>query len=154
MNAIIKIKDLGIFHLSQIALEMHETGIFNMIERKWYGKRLERESATSLHTVVLGIGQMILIYLMLGIAIVVSILVMAIEILFNRIISGKIKEVLVAPCWDKTDLEESIQNTTENDVKSNEDTRLEGRSALITVDKSSKKIFLHERDYSPLPQVN
>ena len=141
-------------YLSEVALEMHEKGIFNILERRWYGKRLKQESVTSLHTVVLGIGQMILIYLMLGIAIVVSILVMAIEILFNRIISGKIKEVLVAPCWDKTDLEESIQNTTENDVKSKEDTRLEGRSALITVDKSSKKIFLHERDYSPLPQVN
>ena len=141
-------------YLSQIALEMHEKGIFNILERRWYGKKMKQESVTSLHTVVLGIGQMILIYMMLGIAIIVSILVMGIEILMNKMFSGKIKEVFVSPTLHKKDRKESERKTTGNYIKSTKNRRMEGCLALNTIDKSNRPMLLHRKDSSTMPQVN
>ena len=108
-------------YFSAVALEMNEQGIFNILGRKWFGKKLEPEYVSSLHTVVLGLGQAILIFTILGIAVVVSAVVMAIEIWWGRMMTSSKKE-----------------ETTHTILETNEEERSHGKLKEQNVDNAEK----------------
>jgi len=65
--------------------EMYEMGIVKFLEDKWIGKNLEPKVTDPLHTVVLSLGQMIAIFIGLGTAIAISIIILGLENLVNWI---------------------------------------------------------------------
>ena len=65
--------------------EMYEMGIVKFLEDKWIGKNLEPKVTDPLHTVVLSFGQMIAIFIGLGTAIAISMVLLGLENLVNWI---------------------------------------------------------------------
>ena len=65
--------------------ELYEMGIVKFLEDKWIGKNLEPKVTDPLHTVVLSFGQMIAIFIGLGTAIAISIIILGLENLMNWI---------------------------------------------------------------------
>ena len=68
------------------SLQLYETGLMKILEEKWMGKKLESKVSNPLHTVVLDLGQVILMFLLLGSAIAVSIIILGVEYLWNQIL--------------------------------------------------------------------
>ena len=67
-------------------MELYETGVLKILKQKWMGKKLGSKVSDPLHTVVLDLGQMILIFLLLAAAIIVSFIILGIEHLWNQIL--------------------------------------------------------------------
>ena len=72
-------------YLSETAMEIYENGLLNILERKWFGEPIVPEPTSNLHTVVLGLGKTISIFLVLVISIVLSFVVMGLENLWHWI---------------------------------------------------------------------
>ena len=109
-------------YFSAVALEMNEQGIFDILERKWHGKKLEPEYVSSLHRVVLSLGQTILMFLLLGIAISVSVFILAIEIWWDRMMTSFDKEKATYPTLetnekDRKMKEQIVDNVENSDLK-------------------------------------
>ena len=68
------------------SLQLYETGLMKILEEKWMGKKLDSKVSNPLHTVVLDLGQVILMFLLLGSAIAVSIIILGVEYLWNQIL--------------------------------------------------------------------
>ena len=68
------------------SMELYETGVLKILKQKWMGKKLGSKVSDPLHTVVLDLGQMILIFLLLAAAIIVSFIILGIEHLWNQIL--------------------------------------------------------------------
>ena len=68
------------------SLQLYETGLMKILEEKWMGKKLESKVSNRLHTVVLDLGQVILMFFLLGSAIAVSIIILGVEYLWNQIL--------------------------------------------------------------------
>ena len=68
------------------SLQLYETGLMKILEEKWMGKKLESKVSNPLHTVVLDLGQVILMFFLLGSAIAVSIIILGVEYLWNQIL--------------------------------------------------------------------
>ena len=68
------------------SMELYETGVLKTLKQKWIGKKLGSKVSNPLHTVVLDLGQMILIFLLLAAAIIVSFIILGIEHLWNQIL--------------------------------------------------------------------
>ena len=64
-------------------MELYETGVMKILKEKWMGKKLESKVSDPLHTVVLDLGQMVMVFLLLGAAIILSIIILAIELFSN-----------------------------------------------------------------------
>ena len=67
------------------SVELWETGLLKGLEAKWMGKRLNEPNSDPLHTVVLSLGQMMLVFSILGAAILLSIIILGIEVFWNYI---------------------------------------------------------------------
>ena len=67
------------------SVELWETGLLKALEAKWMGKRLNEPNSDPLHTVVLSLGQMMLVFSILGAAILLSIIILGIEVFWNYI---------------------------------------------------------------------
>ena len=66
-------------------MDLYQNGIINILERKWMGKKLGSKVDTNLHTVRLNLGQMMLIFSILGAATVTAVMVLGIELTWNWI---------------------------------------------------------------------
>ena len=67
------------------SIELWETGLLKALEAKWMGNTLNEPTSESLHTVVLSLGQMILVFSILGAAILLSIIIFGIEVFWDWI---------------------------------------------------------------------
>ena len=67
------------------SMELYETGVMKILKEKWMGKKLESKVSDPLHTVVLDLGQMVMVFLLLGAAIILSIIILAIELFSNGV---------------------------------------------------------------------
>ena len=68
------------------SMELYESGVLKTLKQKWMGKKLGSKVSNPLHTVVLDLGQMILIFLLLAAAIILSFIILGIEHLWNQIL--------------------------------------------------------------------
>ena len=127
-------------YLSTVALEMHEQGIFHILETKWHGKSFEQESGSSLHTVVLSFGQTILIFMVLGVAILVAVVVMGLEIMFGRIWTGKENNVRIPA-------NEINAHGVENEI-------VDGHSSRKSTDHSITPVNAHGNDNLSITKID
>ena len=67
------------------SIELWESGLLKALEAKWMGNTLHEPTSESLHTVVLSLGQMILVFAILGVAILLSIIILGIEVCWDYI---------------------------------------------------------------------
>ena len=67
------------------SIELWETGLLKALEAKWMGNTLNEPTSEALHTVVLSLGQMILVFSILGAAILLSIIILGIEVCWDWI---------------------------------------------------------------------
>ena len=61
------------------SMKLWETGQMKNLEVKWFGKELQKKTPNPLHTVVLSLGQAMLIFTMLGAAFAISLMILWIE---------------------------------------------------------------------------
>ena len=67
------------------SLELYESGVMKILEEKWMGKELKSKVSDHLHTVVLDLGQMSMVFLLLGSAILFSIIILGVELVWDLI---------------------------------------------------------------------
>ena len=67
------------------SVELWECGLLKALEEKWMGKTLKKQNSEPLHTVVLSLGQMMLIFSLLGGAVLVSIVILGLELFWSYI---------------------------------------------------------------------
>ena len=71
------------------SLELFETGVMKSLEKKWMGEKLNSKISEPLHTVVLDVGQLAMVFLMLGASIIISFIIVGIELLWDRILTSR-----------------------------------------------------------------
>ena len=74
------------------SIELWEIGLLKGLEEKWMGKKLKGPISDPLHTVVLSLGQLMLIFSILSAAILVSIIILGIELSWNYMVNLNIFE--------------------------------------------------------------
>ena len=71
------------------SIELWETGLMKILEVKWFGKELEKKTPNPLHTVVLNLGQTSMLFLIMGAAIMGSLILLGMELLWDAITTKK-----------------------------------------------------------------
>ena len=71
------------------SIELWETGLMKILEVKWFGKELEKKTPNPLHTVVLNLGQTSMMFLIMGVAIIGSLILLGMELLWDCLTTNK-----------------------------------------------------------------
>jgi hypothetical protein len=78
-------------YFTPVCLDLYSNGMIHILEEKWFGKELESKVSGNLHTVVLNLGQMMLIFSILGIATVVAVMALGIELIWYWMKNDRIR---------------------------------------------------------------